>query len=177
MISADEEDDDLGYLDFDLDELDEYNNSSHGNRNHSNNQAVHEIVVDELPATLENAYLEQIKTNGINKINKMNENIKKLMKTSNLDLQKIYKNIINENNKKIKQITDIYDDINISDKYKIYFIEHINIGNKVLSARPIDINDNANKKRPKNEGGKKSKKIMKSKKSKKSKSKKYIKSK
>jgi hypothetical protein len=140
--------------DFDLDDfdLDDYNNI---NSKHINNQTIHVVAND---------YLEEI-----NKMNEINNTVRKQMKNSNNDrelnmhkniieendrkikeytetynkIREIYNNIINENNTKIKHITDIYHDINLSHEKKIYYIGHIVNGSHVINTTSRYINESA----------------------------------
>jgi len=132
-------------------------------KDYDNNDDSFYVQMDELDKKLvkDNAKLklEEITTNKINEINEMNKKMENIMKTSNSDLQNIYNNIINKNNEKIKQIRDIYHDINLSHDKKIYYIGHIVNGSHVINTTARYINnsdgDSANKK-GKNGGGKKS---------------------
>ena len=168
--------------------LDDYNNinsidssdsikssDSYGKSKPSNNQTIDEVA---------NAYLEEIQ-----KMNQINQIVTNQMENSNNDRELImHKNIIEENDRKIKEYTETYNKIreitdinkqkkitetynellNDKDKIYLYFIKFIVNDYKLLTPRKRKYNsakkkDNSAKK-PKH-GGKKSKKIMKSKKS------------
>jgi CII-binding regulator of phage lambda lysogenization HflD len=118
-----------------LESLSKKDNNSLKRKNSSmkyydNNDDSFYVQMDELDKKLvkDNAKLklEEITTNKINEINEMNKKMENITKTSNSDLPNIYNNIIKENNEKIKQITDIYNNETYTDAqkkllYKTYY--------------------------------------------------------